>query len=256
MTVKPTTVLVGAGNVATHLGAALQKAGFNITTVYSKTAASAQWLAETLGAAYTTTLNDLPAADLYLVAVKDDALPEVAQQLKVGSGIVAHTCGSMDMDVLQNTSGSYGVLYPLQTFSKTRAVDISQVPFCIEGCDEETTSKLDFIARSISSNVHFINSEQRRVLHVAAVFACNFTNHMYALAENILQQRHIPFNILLPLIEETAAKVKDHSPHEAQTGPAARGDQGIIQKHIELLKDNETVQAIYKLVSYSIGEVK
>lgn len=256
MTAKPTLVLVGAGNVATHLGAALQKAGFDIKAVYSKTEISAHRLAKALATAYTTSLDNLPAADIYLVAVKDDALPEVAQQLKIGSGIIAHTCGSVDMDILKGSAASYGVLYPLQTFSKTREVNISQVPFCVEGCDEETTSKLEFVARSLSSNVHYLNSDQRQVLHVAAVFACNFTNHMYALAENILQQKHIPFNILLPLIEETAAKVKEHSPHAAQTGPAARGDQGIMQKHIELLKDDETAQAIYKLVSYSIGEGK
>ena len=255
-TAGPTAVLIGAGNVATHLGAALQKAGFEIATVYSRTDLTAQRLAAQLNTSYTTSLTDLPSADLYLISVKDDALPEVAKELKVSQGIVAHTCGSIGMDVLEGTSAAYGVLYPLQTFSQSRAVNTSQVPFCVEGCDAETASKLEFVARAISGNVHLVDSEQRRVLHVAAVFACNFTNHMYALADEILKKKNIPFNILFPLIEETAARVKDHSPREVQTGPAVRDDQGIMQRHIELLADDETMQAIYKLISYSIGERK
>ena len=253
---KPGIVLIGAGNVATHLGTALQRAGFEIRSVFSRTSSSAQKLAQQLGTSHTTSLNDLPSADIYLIAVKDDALPEVAKELKVANGIVAHTCGSVDMSVLKDSAASYGVLYPLQTFSRNRAIDVSQVPFCIEGNDAAAASQLESLARALSSNVHFADSEQRRVLHLAAVFACNFVNHMYAIAGDVLEKKNIPFDVLLPLIRETAAKVKDHSPREAQTGPAVRGDGTIMQKHIDLLADDETAQAIYKLISYSIGEKK
>lgn len=244
---------MGAGNVATHLGKALKQAGHQIVQVFSRTPSHAQELAAQLGTSYTVSLHDLLPADIYLFAVKDDMLEEIASQLKL-DGIAAHTSGSIDLNVLKRASRHYGAFYPLQTFSKGREIDLKNVPFCIEASDKVTEEKLSALARSISSNIHYLDSAQRRMLHLAAVFACNFANHMYTLAEDILSKKNIPFDILLPLIEETAAKVKSNPPRKAQTGPAKRNDLIILAKHIEMLKDNETVQAIYKLLSYSIRE--
>jgi predicted short-subunit dehydrogenase-like oxidoreductase (DUF2520 family) len=245
--------LIGSGNVATQLGKALQQAGHKIVQVFSRTPAHAQELATQLGTQHTTSLEDLLPGDIYLFAVKDDVLEEIASQLKI-EGIAAHTSGSMAMDVLSRTSRHYGAFYPLQTFSKGNELDLKEVPFCIEASDDETKEKLSALAGSLGSNTHYLDSEQRRVLHLAAVFACNFTNHMYALAEDVLTKKNIPFDILLPLIEETASKVKNTSPRKAQTGPAKRNDLAIMARHLEMLQDQETAQALYKLISFSIQQ--
>lgn len=244
-------VLIGAGNVATRMGKALKKAGHIIAQVYSRTERSAQALAQELDSSFTTSLNELSNADLYIVAVKDDALPGIASQIKV-KGIIVHTCGSIDMQVLKDCSKSFGVLYPLQTFSKSKDVDFSKVPFCIEASSDTARKIIENAARSISGNIHRVNSEQRRVLHLSAVFACNFTNHMFTIAEDILKKENIPFDILLPLIEETVDKVKHNSPREMQTGPARRNDAAVMQKHLEMLKDDDKAQELYRMISESI----
>lgn len=248
-------VLIGAGNVATHLGKGLKNAGHTIVQVYSHTQAHAQELAAQLGAQHTISIHDLAPADIYLVAVKDDAVSEIAKQLKL-EGIVAHTSGSLDMSILKSISGRHGVIYPLQTFSRNKNLELSNIPFCIEASDKSTEEALAALARSLSGNIHFISSERRRTLHLAAVFASNFTNHMYTIAGDVLEKQDIPFNILLPLIEETASKVRSNSPRDAQTGPAKRLDQTIMAKHIDMLRTDDTLQAIYKLLSYSIQERK
>lgn len=245
-------VLIGAGNVATCLGKALKAAGHSIAQVYSRTERSAQALAQELNSPFTTSLNELSAADLYIIAVKDDALPDIASEIRV-KGIIVHTCGSIDMQVLKDCSKSFGVLYPLQTFSKSKEVDFSKVPFCIEASSDTARKIIENAARSISGNIHRVNSEQRRVLHLSAVFACNFTNHMFTIAEDILKKENIPFSILLPLIEETVDKVKNNSPREMQTGPAKRNDTEIMKKHLEMLSGDEKAQELYRLISAKIA---
>lgn len=248
-------VLIGSGNVATRLGMALKHSGFKIIQVYSPDIKHANMLARKLRAKSCTILNDIyTEADLYLIAIKDDAIKSVAQQLrtKVSGKIVAHTSGSVSIDILKGVSKNTGVFYPLQTFSKDREIDIKKVPFCIEANNKKTEKLLFELACSISTNVNRINSEQRNVLHVAAVFACNFSNHLFSISEKILKDRKISFDMLKPLIHETVHKIDSHSPAEMQTGPAKRKDKNTINAHLEFLKTNPEYQKIYALLSNSI----
>ena len=241
-------VLIGAGNVASHLGPALAAAGHNLVCVYSHTLANAQALASNVNATGVDQLDLLPSsADLYLVSVKDDALPEVAAQLNLGSRLVAHTSGTKPLSVLQGASSNVGVFSPLQTFSKGKSVHIRQVPMLIEGPDT-----LVALAQQLSDNVQRIDSAQRKRLHVAAVFACNFTNHLYAIAETLLAESNLSLDLLKPLIHETAAKIDAGSPADMQTGPAIRKDDAVLAEHLELLKDHKDFQELYYLLSNSI----
>ncbi|MDF2436294.1 MAG: oxidoreductase [Bacteroidota bacterium] len=244
-------ILIGAGNVATQLGLALYNAGYKISQVYSKTKSSSSALAKKLKAESITDLKKLnDDASIYIIAIKDDAIAEIAKQLKLKDQIVVHTSGSVSVDVLKRISENYGVFYPLQTFTKDKKVNFKAVPLCIEGNNKSTSTTLQYFAKSISSNVKVINSEQRKVIHLAAVFACNFSNHMYAIAEDLLKENKLSLDLLKPLIEETALKIKDHSPAKVQTGPAIRGDKKVMEGHLKMLKGEE--KKIYKIISEHI----
>ena len=241
-------VLIGAGNVASHLGPALHAAGHRIAHVYSHTLANAEALANTVSATASNSLDQLPnTADLYLIAVKDDALPAVAAQLSLGNQLVAHTSGTKPLSVLEGVSSNIGVFYPLQTFSKAKTVDLSSVPFLIEGSET-----LETLARQLSNTVQRINSGQRKQLHVAAVFACNFTNHLYAIADALLAENNLSLDLLRPLIKETAEKIEQATPRDMQTGPAIRHDQNVLQEHASLLAQHPEWQQLYQLLSSSI----
>lgn len=242
--------LIGAGNVATQLGTTLQKAGFEILQVYSRSDKAARTLAKKINAQPITDLKKLlPVASIYIIAVKDDAIAELAKQLHVNNQVVVHTSGSIEMSVLKGTSQNYGVFYPLQTFSKSKAVDFSNIPICIEASNKKTAKTLKRFAKSISKSVQEINSAQRKTLHVAAVFACNFTNHMYAIADSLLTKSNISFDLLKPLIMETADKIKHQAPVLMQTGPAIRNDKKTMDAHLKLLSTDKQLRAIYKLIS-------
>lgn len=248
-------VLVGAGNVATHLGTALRDAGYRVLQVFSRTEESASALAGKLNCLYTTDINQVvPDAGLYVVSVKDAVLAEVIPPLvrRNPKALFVHTAGSMPMDVWKGEAVRYGVLYPMQTFSKSRAVDFSTVPFFIEGSGREEAEALKAVAERIGGKVYEATSEQRRYLHIAAVFACNFTNHMYALAHRLLDSHGLPFEVMLPLIDETARKVHELPPAEAQTGPARRYDENVIGKHLEMLADEPRLAELYEKISQSI----
>lgn len=248
-------VLIGAGNVATHLGRALQKAGCRILQVYSRTKESAETLALMLDTTCTTVLDDVRTdADLYIVALKDCVLPKLVSGIVKGreGALFVHTAGSVSMDVWKECAVRYGVLYPMQTFSKQRNVDFADVPFFIEADREEDKKALKVLARRISPKVYEATSDQRKSLHIAAVFACNFTNHMYALCHHLLAQHGMPFEAMLPLIDETARKVHELSPIEAQTGPAVRYDVNVINRHLEMLAGEPEVKDIYEMISKSI----
>jgi predicted short-subunit dehydrogenase-like oxidoreductase (DUF2520 family) len=250
---KPTNIiLIGAGNVATQLGLALSGAGYKISQVYSKTKSSSTALAKKLKA---ESINDLKKlntyAAVYIIAVNDDAIAEVAKQLKLKDKIVVHTSGSVSIEALKGSSKNYGVFYPLQTFTKGKKVNFKNVPLCIEGNNKATSTTLQYFAKSISSNVKVISSEQRKVIHLAAVFACNFSNHMYVIAEDLLKQNKLSLDLLKPLIEETALKIKDHSPAKVQTGPAIRGDKKVMEGHLKMLKDKK-LKDIYQIISKDI----
>lgn len=248
-------VLVGAGNVATHIGKALIKNGYNVVQVYSRTEVAASVLAKTLSTAFTTSLEELDCdANLYIVALKDAVLQELIPSIVKGkeNALFVHTAGSMSMDVWKGYANNYGVLYPMQTFSRQREVDFRQVPFFVEANNKEGMDYLKNLANKLSSQVYELNSEQRKYLHIAAVFACNFTNHMYVLCSRLLGEQGIPFKVMLPLIDETARKVHELRPQEAQTGPAIRYDVNVINRHLDMLADEPEVQEIYEKISNNI----
>lgn len=247
-------VLLGSGNVATQLGKALVRAGHRIKQVYSRTETHARTLAEALGTGSTTDSAAIDAqADVYILAVKDDAIATVAAQLPPAlSGVVVHTAGSVAMDVLAAHASAYGVLYPLQTFSKTKDVGFSTVPIAVEASDETVQVKLEALAADLSKRVFRCDSTQRLSLHTAAVFACNFTNHFYAIAADILNGHRLDFDLLRPLILETAQKVMEHSPKDVQTGPAVRNDVSTMEKHLALLETDPALAQLYRLISARI----
>lgn len=248
-------VLVGAGNLATNLAKALYRKGFRIVQVYSRTLESAKTLADAVEAEYTTDLRDLSGdAKLYIVSLKDAVLSQLLPQMVAGkqNALWVHTAGSIPMDIWKGLVERYGVFYPMQTFSKQREVDFSEIPVFVEGSTPENTNFLKDVAAALSHRVYEADSERRKSLHLAAVFACNFTNHMYALAAGLLEKYQLPFDVMLPLIDETARKVHKLSPKQAQTGPAVRYDENVINRHLQMLADNPRLQEIYKILSESI----
>lgn len=249
-----TISLIGSGNVATHIGHALAKAGYRINGVFSRTLAAAQALAGTLHCDATDHLEALPEADCCLFAVKDDALPSLAARWGAlhPDSFCLHTAGSVPMDIFEGKVENYGVLYPMQTFSKTRQVDFHAIPCFIEANAPETLDKVTQLARSVSDRVYVLPSERRRWLHLAAVFACNFSNHCYDIAARLLEKEGIPSDSLLPLIDETAAKVHELPACKAQTGPAVRFDRNVIDRHERMLADNPELRRIYELLSQHI----
>ncbi len=250
-------VLIGAGNVATHFGVALEKAGYTVKQVYSRTEVSAVRLADRLACPYTVSLADVfPDADVYIVSVKDSALDEVLPELvkRNRDALYVHTAGSVPMDVWKGLARRYGVLYPMQTFSRERAVDFSTVPFFVEADSADDLESLEQMGRRMGGKVYEATSEQRRYLHIAAVFACNFANHMYAIAGHLLEKNGIPFEVMLPLIDETARKAHVLPPVEGQTGPAQRYDRNVMDRHLAMLADEPQLAEIYRLLSRNIHE--
>lgn len=251
-------ILIGAGNLATHLGKAIFAAGHDVVQVFSRTMQSATALASEVGAQPVSDISAVRAdADLYVVSVKDSALAELIPALCKGkeTKVFLHTAGSIPMDVFQGMALHYGVLYPMQTFSKQREVDFSQIPCFIEANDEHALQQIGDVAHQVSSRVYHLASEDRKYLHLSAVFACNFANHCYAVSQELLQQHGIPFDVMLPLIDETAAKVHGMTPKDAQTGPAVRYDENVIGKQIQLLENQPYFQKIYDSMSKSIHEL-
>lgn len=222
--------IVGKGNVGTHLWKAFHNAeGIVATQMDSRE------------------LNALATSDVTIIAVSDNAIGEVSS--KINNSFVVHTSGSVSLNELKN-SGNKGVFYPLQTFTKEKEVDFSSIPFCLEVQDSKDLPLLEALVTALNGKIYHINSEQRKSIHVAAVFVNNFTNHMYTIASDICKQYHVPFEILEPLILETSEKIKTLSPLEAQTGPAKRNDTETIQNHLNLL--NQSQQEIYTKLTESI----
>lgn len=251
-------VLIGAGNLATHLGKVLHAAGHDMVQVFSRTMQSAETLASLLDAEPLTDMAQVrDDADVYIFSVKDSALEQLISQLCGGEKkVFLHTAGSMPMSVFRGKALHYGVLYPMQTFSKQREVDFSIIPCFIEANDEFALKQIEGLAGQISHRVYQLSSEDRKYLHLSAVFACNFANHCYAASQELLQQHGVPFDVMLPLIDETAAKVHGMTPKEAQTGPAVRYDENVIGKQIQLLENQPYFQKIYDCMSKSIHELE
>lgn len=252
-----TITLLGAGNVATHLGKALQTAGHHIVQVWSRTEPSASELG---GRLCCTAVNGmevrLQESDCYIISVKDDALESVAKSFipQAPKALWLHTAGSVPMDVLaRKGTCRIGVCYPMQTFSKYKEVDFREVPLFLESPTDMPL--LELLAHSITPKVYRLDSEGRKHLHLAAVFACNFVNHCYTLSEKVLEEVNIPFEVMLPLVDETARKVHELTPAKAQTGPAVRGDETVMARQKALLRDKR-MKEIYLLLSESIRNSK
>ncbi len=237
--------LIGRGRVATHLLKALLLAGHEVISVNSRT------------------LEELPTtADIYILSVKDSALQDVIAKVanshhptpNTQHPIFVHTAGSMSLDLFKGCCTRYGVLYPMQTFSLEREVDFREIPLFIEASDAATLQQIRVLADSVSQHVYELSTADRRYLHLAAVFACNFANHCYTLAADVLAQKGLPFDVMLPLIDETARKVHELHPVDAQTGPAVRGDQNVMDAQKALLDDR--LATIYMLMSESIQDKK
>ena len=245
--------IIGSGNVATHLSAAFKNAGHRIAQVYSRDMQNAALLAYHVGAEAIDDLNDISAdTDIFIIAIKDDAIAAIVQQLVKYDKLIAHTSGASGLQHITAFTDNAGVFYPLQTFSKTKELNFRDVPLCIEGASEAIAKQLEELARTVSNNVYRVSSDQRKVLHLAAVFACNFTNYMYAVSQQLLANSDMPFALLRPLILETADKVREHSPADVQTGPAVRNDEQTMHAHLQMLNHDPKLQEIYRLLSQGI----
>lgn len=254
--------IIGAGNVATHLVSGLLCAGHDIVCIYSRTMASAVALGEVVKATreadglpmLTCDLQKVQPADAYIISVKDDAISEIVNRwpMQCRGGVVVHTAGTIPMSILSPLAGHIGVLYPMQTFSKHKLLDFSKISIFVESNDETSEKVVRALAEGLSDKVETLSSEDRRHLHLAAVFACNFSNHLVALAFQMLERHNITPQCLLPLLDETVEKMHHLHPIDGQTGPARRHDREVMNAHLEALASESELQHIYRMLSDSI----
>lgn len=247
---------IGAGRVAHHLAAVLSQ-NHQIVQIYSRTLEHAQTLAVQVSARATADIAELePDVDLVIIAVSDQAIAEVIQKVhaQLADILIVHTSGSTDIQVLAKAHARAGVFYPLQTFSLAREVDWQATPLFVEATQSHDLERLTHLANSLSSRVYAYTSAQRLSLHLAAVFACNFSNYCYDMAKQIVDAKQVDFSLLYPLILETAHKAVQHDPKQVQTGPAMRGDQNILNMHQQMLDDvdREDLKNVYQLLSQQI----
>jgi len=245
---------IGSGKVATNMALALINNKFKIPQVFSPNPNHSLLLANRVGAERISSLSKFQNnLDLIIIAISDSAVSQLDLSVINDSILVCHTSGSLSIDVIKSRK-RYGVFYPLQTFSNQRYIEYNNIPICVEANNTTDLNRLKELGASISKNVNEIDSHKRSILHLAAVFVCNFTNAMYAIGEDILQEADIDFKLLRPLIDETAKKVNHHSPKEVQTGPALRNDINIMDKHIDNLEHRKRYKEVYKLISKVINE--
>ncbi|RYF87879.1 MAG: DUF2520 domain-containing protein [Chitinophagaceae bacterium] len=244
--------LIGSGNVATVLGRLIVKNNHQVCQVISRDAGNARVLADELGATHTD-FDGTPdrTADLYIIAISDTALDNFFVKGALSDKVVVHTAGSVSKDILKNFSNHYGVLYPLQTLRKEMA-QVPPVPLLVDGSDDQTTHYIEAFARSISNDVQRTNDEERLKLHAAAVIVSNFTNHLYAIAEDFCVKENVDFNMLKPLILETALRINHASPSKVQTGPAIRKDIHTLDKHLRLFTAHPKLRTMYLRLTDSI----
>ena len=247
-----TVSIIGAGNVAFHLARAFVQNTLQVKQIYNRTLHKAERIGEANKINYTDKISELEPADLFVIAASDSAITELSLHIPFDDTMVVHTSGSIPISALK---GNYhkGVLYPLQTFTKGKFLDYDDIPFFVEAESPENAEQLKDLAKRITNQVQIIDSDQRAKLHLAAVWACNFVNHMYSIGEKITKDAGLSFDYLKPLIKETAEKLEDLSPFEAQTGPAKRNDQIVIEKHLELMT-NSDAKELYRIISDSITQ--
>lgn len=245
-------VLIGSGNVATVLGRLITRSNHKVIQVVSRNIDHAKMLAGELQSDYTD-YNSQPdkSADIYIIAVSDMAIHECVQHFNIHDKIVVHTAGSVSKDVLKNTAYNYGVLYPLQSLRREMH-EIPSIPFLVDGNNEAVVKAIFDFAKTLSPDVQVMHDEDRLKLHAAAVIVSNFTNHLYAIAEDYCRSEHVDFGLLKPLIMETALRIKDKSPSEVQTGPAARKDIHTLDKHLKILANHPKLRTTYMRLTDSI----
>ncbi len=260
-----TVSFIGSGNLAWHLAQALDNTDYAVREVYSRNKKNAEALVSNLYSAEVNPTLDFSSStsQIFIIAVPDDAIKEIAQELVLpDNAVLVHTSGSQPLSLLgYSSSANIGVLYPLQTFSRSKKVNFTEIPFFIESDNNNTDKVLVALAKSISKKVFKITSKDRKALHVSAVFAANFTNHMLFIAQEIMKENKLSFDWLKPLIAEMINKSLSIGPENAQTGPARRGDLEILDNHLKFLEKDEQVAEIYKVVSqhivdqYDAGEI-
>ncbi|HKC68040.1 MAG TPA: DUF2520 domain-containing protein [Bacteroidia bacterium] len=242
-------VIIGAGNVATHFANRLKKKGHDILQIVSRSSEHAQTLSIKIGVPFVTDIKKINThADIYLLCVPDDEIEKLNTILNLPKKLILHTSGSVSMATLKNISANIGVLYPLQSFSKKTKISFSSVPLLIEASNAETLQQLKILAASLSKNINEVNSTNRLKIHVAATMVNNFTNHLYYLSNDFLtKEKSDYFHLLLPLIKQTAKKIKTNKPSDVQTGPAKRGDEKTIKKHLQVLEKYSEQKKVYEL---------
>ena len=251
--------IIGSGNVATNLASVFKKKSTDKIHIHGRSESSVKQLADKIQASSSFEISDIPYnSQLYILSVSDDAIQELSENSvlkeKINNNLVVHTAGSIPSDILKSLSGNYGVFYPLQTFSKFKLIDFKVVPICLEACSGFNYDKLAKYAFQISEDVRKVNSEQRKLIHLAAVFANNFSNRMFSIAEELLKNANVDFDILIPLLNETNEKIKKNSPSKVQTGPAKRNDLKVIEKHLQLLENDKKLQELYELITQNIKD--
>lgn len=244
-------VIIGSGNVAFHLAKAFTQNNIEVSQIFGRNEVELNKISEELNIPYST--KELADADLYLISVSDSAVEQVSDLIKTEKALVAHTSGSLPLEILK---GNYrkASFYPLQTFSKTKNLEYSKIPFFIEAENQIDEKSLFELASIISENVETSDYEKRKYIHLTAVFACNFVNHLFARAKEISDSQDLPFQYFIPLIDETVEKIHHLEPKLAQTGPAVRGDERILKLHEELIKDEQHLK-VYQLMNESIKKM-
>ena len=244
-------VIIGSGNVAYHLAKAFTQNNIEVSQIFGRNEVELNKISEELNIPYST--KELADADLYLISVSDSAVEQVSDLIKTEKALVAHTSGSLPIETLK---GNYrkASFYPLQTFSKTKNLDYSKIPFFIEAENQIDEKSLFELASLISDNVETSDYEKRKYIHLTAVFACNFVNHLFARAKEISDSQDLDFNYFIPLIDETVEKIHHLEPKSAQTGPAVRGDERVLKLHEDLITDEEHLK-IYQLMNESIQKM-
>ncbi len=243
--------LIGSGNVAFHLGQAFLRAGIGVDAVCSRTPAHAAALAAELGSRVLAVPGDIPDRGIVLIAATDDAIAPIAEGLALREALLLHTSGSVPMELLARGAAHYGVLYPLQTFSRDRPVNLRKVPLLLEASGPEEWAKLKSLAAAISGDLREVNSAERHKYHLAAVMANNFVNHLLAMSAEFLEKEGLDFDVLYPLIRETVDKAIAMGPGAAQTGPARRGDEKTMERHLAMIRD-PLLETLYRLLSEHI----
>ena len=244
-------VIIGSGNVAYHLAKAFTENNISVKQIFGRNETDLKAISDELKISYS--IDSLEDADLYIISVNDSSIAEVSKKIQKNDALVAHTSGSVSRDTLCGTYRK-SVFYPLQTFSKSKRLDYSEIPFFIDAESEEDKNTLKKLAEKISDKVLFADDEKRKYIHLTAVFACNFTNHLFARAKEISDSQNIPFDYFLPLIDETTKKIHELEPKKAQTGPAIRNDEKVLTLHEELISNEEQLK-IYKTMNESIKKM-